>query len=95
VPEIATGSGISGGLVAIEILHERGDAAFVDRARPLLHLLVPRVAQEQADARVQERELAIAVLELLEIIFGDLEGRGAGEEGDARALLAFRRGPRP
>src|SRR3546814_12889886 len=40
-------------------------------------------------ARVEESELAIAVLELFEIELGDiLERVGRGAEGDARALLA-------
>src|SRR6185369_14121 len=53
-------------------------------------LVMASVDQDQANARVQERELAIAVLELLEIEVGDLEGLGAGQESDARPLLALR-----
>ena len=73
-------------LGAIEVFDERGDPALViELDRPLL--LMPRVRQEQPDAGVQERELAIAVLELVEVELGDLEGGGRGQEGDARTLL--------
>src|SRR3546814_14113524 len=52
-----------------------------------------RVDQLDADARIQEGELAIAVLELLEIELDDvLERLGRGLKGDARALLARGRG---
>ena len=52
-----------------------------------------RVGEDQAHARIEEGELAVAVLELLEIELGDvLEGVGRGEEGDAGALLAAGRG---
>ena len=78
------------GLRAVEPLHERADAAFVEQF--MLHLfLVPGIDQEQPHARVEEGEFAVAMLELRKVEFGDLEGRGAGEEGDARPLLAVGR----
>src|SRR3546814_15423067 len=52
-----------------------------------------RVDQLDADARIQEGELAIAVLELLEIELDNvLERLGRGLKGDARDLLARGRG---
>src|SRR5258708_35018398 len=52
---------------------------------------MPRVSEDQPHARIEERELAIAMLELVEIELGDCEGGGAREEGDLRAFLAVRR----
>src|SRR4051794_12032555 len=52
-------------------------------------LLVPGIGEDQPHAGVQEGELAVAVLELLEIEVGDLEGVGAGQEGYAGPLFAF------
>src|SRR3546814_16447438 len=50
---------------------------------------VARIDELDPYARVQEGELAIAVLELFEIELGDiLERVGRGAEGHARALLA-------
>ena len=77
-------------LGAVEIFDERGDAALVIKLM-LDPLLVARVGEDQPHARVEERELAEAVLELLEVEFDDLEGLGAGQEGDAGALLALGR----
>ncbi|GAA3255635.1 hypothetical protein GCM10020258_14210 [Sphingomonas yabuuchiae] len=48
---------------------------------------MPRIGQEQAHARVEERQLAIAMLELREVELGDLERRGRRQEGHASALL--------
>src|SRR3546814_20611923 len=55
-----------------------------------LHFLplgVARVDQEQPHARIEERQLAIAVLQLFEIELGDLEGGGTGKERHLRAAL--------
>jgi hypothetical protein len=52
-----------------------------------------RVGEDHSDAGVQEGELAVAMLELVEVELDDLEGLRAGQEGDARALLALGRGP--
>jgi hypothetical protein len=79
------------GLVAIEVLHEGRDAAFVEQV--VLGMSSCRVAQQDAHARIEEGQFAVAVLQLLEIEFGDvLERVGRGEEGHARALLAGGRG---
>ena len=64
------------GLGAVEIFDEGGDAALVIEL-DLARLVVARVGQDQPDARVEEGELAEAVLEPLEIEFDDLEGVGA------------------
>ena len=82
---------MSGGLGAVEIADEGGDAALVIKLDALL-LLVPRVGEDQPHARIEEGELAEAVLELVEIEFDDLERLGRGQEGDLRALLAGGRG---
>src|SRR3546814_1330420 len=81
-------------LVAVEPFDESRDAAFIEQ---VMHdmLGAARVDQLDADARIQEGELAIAVLELLEIELDDvLERLGRGLKGDARALLARGRGDR-
>src|SRR5687768_720417 len=54
--------------------------------------LMTRVGEDQADARVQEGELTVAMLELFEVEIDDLESRRARQEGHARALLALGRG---
>ena len=54
-------------------------------------LLMPRVGQDHAHARIEEGELAVAMLEPLEIELDDLERLRAGQEGDPRALLALGR----
>ncbi len=46
-----------------------------------------RVGQDDANAGVEERQLPKAMLKEIEIEFDDLEGLGAGQEGDAGALL--------
>ena len=74
----------------VEIFDERGDTTLVIEF-VLDPLLVTRIGEDHPDAGVQERELAVAVLEPLEVEFGDLEGFGARQEGDASALLAFGR----
>ena len=79
------------GLGAVEIFDEGGDPALVIKLM-LDALLVARIGQDQAHARVEEGELAIAMLELLEVEFDDLEGLGARQEGDLGALLALGRG---
>ena len=54
--------------------------------------LVARIGQDHAHARIEEGQLAIAMLELLEIELDDLERLGARQEGDLGALLALGRG---
>jgi len=73
-------------LVAVEILDEGSDPAFVEQV-DFLRLLMPRVAQDDMHAAVEKGEFAVAVLEFLEVEFGDLERRRRGEEGNLRALL--------
>ena len=78
------------GLGAVEISDEGADPAFVVKL-VLDPLGVAGIGQDDTDARVQEGQLAVAMLEMLEVELGDLEGLGAGQEGDSRALLAGRR----
>ncbi len=78
------------GLGAVEIADEGADPAFIIKLDALL-VLVPRVGQDQADARIEEGELAEAVLQRLEVELRDLERVGRGQESDLRALLAGRR----
>ncbi|EAQ28787.1 hypothetical protein NAP1_14348 [Erythrobacter sp. NAP1] len=74
-------------LVAVEPLYECGDAAFVEQVM-LDRLFVAQVADEDTHARIEESELAIAVLKLFEVELGHvLESVGRGLEGHARALL--------
>ena len=74
-------------LVAVEIFDEGRDSAFVEQV-VLQRFLVPVVAQFDAHAGIEESELAIAVLQLVEIELGHvLERVLAGLEGDARPLL--------
>ncbi len=76
-------------LVAVEIFDEGRDPAFVKQI-VLDHFVVALVAQQDTHARIEECEFAVAMLQLLEIEFGDvLEGVGRGQEGDARALLGL------
>ena len=88
--EIAIGSGNSGVLARSRYLTNARDAALVIKL-VLDPLLVARVGQDHAHAGIEEGELAVAMLEPLEIEFGDLERLGARQEGDPRALLALRR----
>src|SRR3546814_9052379 len=72
-------------LVAVEPFDEGRDAAFIEQ---VMHdmLGAARVNQLDADARIQEGELAIAVLELLEIELDDvLERLGRGLKGDRKS----------
>jgi hypothetical protein len=73
---------------AVEPFDEGRDAAFVKQLM-LDPLLVPRIREHQPNAGVEKGELAVAVLELLEVEVGDLEGLGARQEGHTGALLAF------
>src|SRR4249919_1571060 len=50
---------------------------------------MPRISQDQPDARIQERQLAKAMLEPFEVELDDLEGLGTRQEGDAGTLLAL------
>ena len=56
-------------LVAVEILDECTDTAFVKKVM-LKRLFMALVTQKDAHARVKERQFAIAVLKLLEIKLG-------------------------
>ncbi len=76
-------------LVAIEPLHERGDPAFIIELHRLA-IGMARIGEEQPNARIEEGQLTIAMFELVEIELGNLEGGGARQEGDARALLVRR-----
>src|SRR5206468_5119805 len=73
----------------VEPFDERGDATLVIELM-LDPLVMPRIDQNQANARIEEGELAIAMLELVEIEVGDLERVGTRQEGHASALLALR-----
>src|SRR3546814_17375518 len=72
------------------LVGERLYAAFVMHL-DFLALLAAVVGEDDADARIEEGQFAIAVFELVEIEFGDLEGLMARQEGDARAFLALGR----
>ena len=58
-------------LVPVKIFHESSNPAFVKQIM-LEHFLMPLVAQQDAHARVQESELAIAMLQLVKIVVGDV-----------------------
>ena len=74
-------------LVPVEIFHKGRDAAVVIQI-VLVDFLMPLVAQQDAHTGVQECKFAIAMLQLVEIIFGDvLERVIRVVEGDACALL--------
>ena len=77
-------------LRAVEVAHELAHAALV-REHGLLDLGMPPVGQRDPHARVQERELAQAVLERLEAVVEVRERLGRGEEPHRRAALARRR----
>ncbi len=61
------------GLGAVEPFDESRDSALVEQLDGL-GLLVPGVGQDQADAGIEERELAEAVLEALEVELDVVEG---------------------
>ena len=84
------GLGEQRGLGAVEIFDEGGDPALVIKLM-LDPVLVARIDQDQPHARIEEGELAVAVLQPLEVELGDLERVGARQEGDARTLLALGR----
>ena len=77
-------------LGAVEIFDEGGDTALVIEL-VLDPLLVAGIGEDQPHARVEEGQLAKAMLELVEVEFGDLERLGTGQEGHARALLPLGR----
>src|SRR5207253_929832 len=77
------------GLGAVEIFDERGDPALVIHF-DLSRLLMTRIGEHQPDARVQERELAEAMLEPVEVEFELLERFGGWQEGHLGAApVAF------
>ena len=84
---IMIGCGTSGCLVAVEILHEGFDAAFVVHLLALLDR-VALVGQHDRHAGIQEGELAQPVLERREVEFGHGEGLGRGQERHLGAALA-------
>jgi hypothetical protein len=75
-------------LGAVEPLHERRDAAFIIEVM-FLALVMAFVSQDNADARIEKRQLAVAMLEPVEVEFGNLERGRAGQEGNLGALLPF------
>src|SRR3546814_20122232 len=77
-------------LSAIDSFEGRRYAAFVMQL-DFLAFLAAFVGEDDADARIEEGQFAIAVFELVEIEFGDLEGLMARQEGDARAFLEIGR----
>ena len=75
-------------LGAVEPFDEGPDPALVVKL-VLDPLLMARVDEDQPNPRVEEGELAKAVLELVEIEFDDLERFRAWQEGYAGAFLAL------
>src|SRR5678815_1241891 len=63
-----------------------GNATFVEHL-DFLGFLVPRVDENEPDARVEEGELAEAMLQSLEIELGAFERLRARHEGNAGAAL--------
>src|SRR5437764_279780 len=78
------------GRTAVEILGEGLDAAFVEQVGDLGRRGA-LVGQDDAHARVQERQLAQPMLQRGEVELGLGEGLGRGQEGHFRAVLAGRR----
>ncbi len=76
-------------LVAVEIFHERFDAALVDHLLALLDR-VALVGQHDADAGIEERELAQAMLERRPVELGHREGLLRGEERHLGAAPSVR-----
>ncbi len=70
--------------VAVQVLDERDDAALVAE---LVLLPAALVADVDAQPRVQERELAEALREHVELVLGLREDLRVGQERDARAGL--------
>ena len=79
-----------GSLRAVEIFDEGADSALVVKLM-LDAFLVPRVGEDQANTRIEEGELAKAMLEPLEVELDDLERLGARQERHLGSLLAFGR----
>ncbi len=80
--------GVQGHLAAVEVFHVSLGAAFVEEFG-FLRLLPALVGEDNAHARVQEGQLADAVLQRAVIEHNMREGFARREEGDLRALLAF------
>ena len=74
-------------LVAVEIFHERLDAALVDHLLALLDRMTP-VGEHDAHARIEECELAQAMLERRPVELRHGEGVGRGQERHLGAALA-------
>ena len=86
-PKSRSARASSGALLRSRYFTNARDPAFVIQVM-LSHRFVPLVAQQDAHARIEERELTVTVLELVEIELEHvLEGVGAGREGHAGALL--------
>ena len=77
------------GAVLIQILDERVDAALVEE---VVRLAVALVFDGDGDATVQEGELAQALRQRVEAVFGGLENLRIGREGDLGAALLGRAG---
>jgi hypothetical protein len=80
------GGGDERSLVAVEIAHERLDAALVAHFLALLDR-VALVAQHDVNARIEERELAQPVLQRGEVELRHAEGLAAGQKRHLRADL--------
>ena len=80
---------VDGGLVLVQVLDERDDAALVVE---LVVLAVALVVERDENAAVQERQLAQALRQRVEAEDGGLEDLGVGLEGDLGAAALGRAG---
>ena len=88
-PVTEIGSGMSGVLARSRYFTKAANAALVVHL-DLLQLVVASVLEDEPDARVEEGELAEAMLEPLEVEIDDLEGLGARQEGHLGPALLGR-----
>jgi len=73
-------------LVTVEILNKGSDSAFVKQV-DFLYLFMPCVAQYDVHATVQEGELAVTVLQLFKIKFGNFKRGRRRKKSDSCALF--------
>ena len=77
------------GLGTVKIFDEGGDPAFVEQLM-FNPVGVARIDQDDPHARIEEGELAKAMLEPLEVELDDLERFGRWQEGDTGTFLPLR-----